>query len=779
LIYVSPGQINFQVPFEAPLTGTATIVVTRDGIDSAAVTVNLAEFAPGIFRSSIGPILLHSDYSLVTPSKPAVPNEILIAYGTGLGGLNSPPDTGSATPASPPVTARLLPSITIGGQPAEVQFAGLASGFAGLAQFNFRVPPTLPPGSLQILVLGYGSNTDSVPLAVLSSAAGQITSLNPSSAPAPSSGINLTVNGSGFTNSAVVQWTQNGQTMPLSTTFVNSTMLTARIPGNLLAGQGTALITVLNGNGSSSNALTFTITAPPTIFSFYPSSIVAGATGFTLAVTGRDFTTSSVVRWNGVALPTTFVSGIKLFASVSNNAVSSVGTASITVADGGLTSNSVTVVVVGSFGASFSNQRVTKEVPPASGCVLPTAQTSFSVADGFVFLYFTAMVTLKDSLTDDWLAPDGTLVLDPPGWTPASGNFCFDDGLLKIPVSPVGAWEGRVYDNGALVFAVPFTIGVAPAVTIASLSPSSAPVLSPAINLTVNGTGFAGRAAVQWSRNGQTTSLSTTFVSSTTLTALVPASLLTTQGLVQITVLNDNGSVSNPVTFTVTAPTVAPAIASLSPSAVYGGAGSFRILVNGTGFGADAVVLWNNSALTTTYVSSTKLLAAVDNGLTFSLGTASVAVSSGGKVSGAVSLPVRVIPSAQIMNQRVTKSAPLPVDCPVSPPPAVNSFSTSDVLVYLYFDGTTTAKDFLTSEWLGPDGGVIADAQWPPSAGNFCFTGSELSVSALPSGQLGAWDARVYDNGSLLFSIPFSVHSGASASGNQSLEPAPREALHK
>src|SRR5260370_25682316 len=126
-------------------------------------------------------MLLHSYYSLVTPSKPAVPNEILIAYGTGRGGLNSPPATGSATPASPPVTARLLPSITIGGQPAEVQFAGLASGFAGLAQFNFRVPPTLPPGSLQILVLGYGSNTDSAPRAGLCSAAGHITALNPSS----------------------------------------------------------------------------------------------------------------------------------------------------------------------------------------------------------------------------------------------------------------------------------------------------------------------------------------------------------------------------------------------------------------------------------------------------------------------------------------------------------------------------------------------------------------------------------------------------------------------
>jgi len=131
------------------------------------------------------------------------------------------------------------------------------------------------------------------------------------------------------------------------------------------------------------------------------------------------------------------------------------------------------------------------------------------------------------------------------------------------------------------------------------------------------------------------------------------------------------------------------------------------------------------------------------------------------------------------MNQRVTHDAPLPVGCPVSPPPAVNSFSTADILVYLYFDGTTRAQDVLTSEWLGPDGNVVADLQWGGSAGNFCFTGSELNVSGLQSGQLGAWDARVYDSGSLLFSIPFSVHSGASASGNQSSQPAPREVLHK
>jgi uncharacterized protein (TIGR03437 family) len=91
-------------------------------------------------------------------------------------------------------------------------------------------------------------------------------------------------------------------------------------------------------------------------------------------------------------------------------------------------------------------------------------------------------------------------------------------------------------------------------------------------------------------------------------------------------------------------------------------------------------------------------------------------------------------------------------------PAAATSFLTTNNTVYLYFEATITTSDSLTSNWLAPDGTVVLDgAPWTPGSGSFCFPGASLSIGNLPTSQLGSWQARVYDNGNLLFSIPFTV----------------------
>src|SRR5437764_9794890 len=65
--------------------------------------------------------------------------------------------------------------------------------------------------------------------------------------------------------------------------------------------------------------------------------------------------------------------------------------------------------------------------------------------------------------------------------------------------------------------------------------------------LTVNGEGFASNAVVKW--NG--TSLTTTFVKSSQLTASVPASDLVTAGTATVTVANGTGVASNQAHFQV------------------------------------------------------------------------------------------------------------------------------------------------------------------------------------------------------------------------------------
>ncbi|MFZ0861342.1 MAG: IPT/TIG domain-containing protein [Candidatus Sulfotelmatobacter sp.] len=70
--------------------------------------------------------------------------------------------------------------------------------------------------------------------------------------------------------------------------------------------------------------------------------------------------------------------------------------------------------------------------------------------------------------------------------------------------------------------------------TIAVLSPSSATAGSPAFILTVNGTNFGTKAAVNWNGTAQTT----TYVSGNQLTVAVPAAAIATSGTVTVTVTN-------------------------------------------------------------------------------------------------------------------------------------------------------------------------------------------------------------------------------------------------
>lgn len=81
-------------------------------------------------------------------------------------------------------------------------------------------------------------------------------------------------------------------------------------------------------------------TATPVLTSISPNSKVAGAAAFTLTVTGQNFISgSSVIKWNGVNLTTTYVSATQLTASVPAANVATAGTASITVGTGAATSN--------------------------------------------------------------------------------------------------------------------------------------------------------------------------------------------------------------------------------------------------------------------------------------------------------------------------------------------------------------------------------------------------------------------------------------------------------
>jgi hypothetical protein len=185
--------------------------------------------------------------------------------------------------------------------------------------------------------------------------------------------------------------------------------------------------------------------------------------------------------------------------------------------------------------------------------------------------------------------------------------------------------------------------------TITSLSSTAATDGSAALNLTINGTNFTSAATARWNA----TPLATTYVRATQVTAVVPTGLIATAGTATVSVSTAAGTAS--VTATTTggaSPEIAlavsppPTVTSLSPSSVVAGAEAFTLTVNGANYqpgNLASVVKWNSTALTTTYVSSTQLTAAVPASLLTGPGTVNVAVVTAGGTSS--SLPFTISPA--------------------------------------------------------------------------------------------------------------------------------------
>jgi hypothetical protein len=153
-------------------------------------------------------------------------------------------------------------------------------------------------------------------------------SLSPESVHAGSPAFTLTVTGDGFVSGSVVEMNAN----PLPTKFVASTTLTAAVPASFVQTPQFLQVSVVNPSKAGSNSSPFLVSTI-IISSLSPSSAKAGGPAFTLTVGGSFFTSSSVVEFNGSALPTTFVDPNTVTAAVPASAIASPGTAQVDVAN--------------------------------------------------------------------------------------------------------------------------------------------------------------------------------------------------------------------------------------------------------------------------------------------------------------------------------------------------------------------------------------------------------------------------------------------------------------
>lgn len=158
LIFVSQSQINAQVPFESSPGSTLNLVVKIAGLpDSKPEPVRVEAVSPAIFtltqNGAGAAAVLHADFALVSTSAPAKPGETVLIYCTGLGATQPLLKSGAA--GNGELTVQ-IPTITIGGQNARVDFSGAAPGFAGLYQVNAVVPMFTTGGIYEVIISSAG-----------------------------------------------------------------------------------------------------------------------------------------------------------------------------------------------------------------------------------------------------------------------------------------------------------------------------------------------------------------------------------------------------------------------------------------------------------------------------------------------------------------------------------------------------------------------------------------------------------------------------------------------
>ena len=158
--YVSPTQLNVLVPDDTT-TGPVQVQVTTAQGTSNSFAVDKRRMAPAffLFQDTGYVAATHPDGTyvgmpgLITGKAfvPAKPGDIISLWGTGFG-----PTIPSLPAAKLVINAASLAysvTITIGGQPATISFAGRSG--SGLDQFNVTVPATLGDGD-QALVASIG-----------------------------------------------------------------------------------------------------------------------------------------------------------------------------------------------------------------------------------------------------------------------------------------------------------------------------------------------------------------------------------------------------------------------------------------------------------------------------------------------------------------------------------------------------------------------------------------------------------------------------------------------
>lgn len=189
LQFVSPGQINAQIPWDvlpAGQNGTVNAVVTSAGSSSAPAPVTIGQFGPGVYAASGHAFAINAQdpnsvryasfaapvntfgtgcdqtpvaSTCVYKAFPAQAGDVLLVYVGGLGAVDNAVQTGQLPPAGILAQTTTRPTVLVNNVPAEVLYSGMSS-FVGVYQINLRVPQVAAGGALPFQIQVGGITTD-------------------------------------------------------------------------------------------------------------------------------------------------------------------------------------------------------------------------------------------------------------------------------------------------------------------------------------------------------------------------------------------------------------------------------------------------------------------------------------------------------------------------------------------------------------------------------------------------------------------------------------------
>jgi uncharacterized protein (TIGR03437 family) len=159
IIYASSGQTTVITPYSLTGKSSTQVIISSQGVQSAAVTVAVVNFVPGIFTSlanGTGPAAAgNQDYSRNSSLNPEKRGNLVQVFMT-VGGESGV----DGTMASGAVFDNPQPTATIGGKDVQVVYAGPSPGSVwGLTQVNLYIPNDLPLSGSVPLSITYGGVT--------------------------------------------------------------------------------------------------------------------------------------------------------------------------------------------------------------------------------------------------------------------------------------------------------------------------------------------------------------------------------------------------------------------------------------------------------------------------------------------------------------------------------------------------------------------------------------------------------------------------------------------